>query len=236
MDVHIHATELMIDNWILDHRTKYRVENPDLDVTSQEYEDGVASELKLDNTLLFLKFYKDFLEVKNEEMDKETFDGYFEKEETPYSIKMYLMKKNVILVSRASSVGSAFSDSNQVKYKKDKKSSASAFYELLTKGNYPSAYFHNKTVDLLCNITNDKVTGIVTIACLKDDTNSGDSNVPIEDLLVWRIAVDKKQCDLFVDTDTIKAIFKLASYDKDQDLFSAPLDKFKPRQKHQVKK
>ena len=70
-----------------------------------------------------------------------------------------------------------------------------------------------------------KYTAYVSINSLKEIDGV---NIPIEDMLVWRVSVDKCQCDLFVDTETVYAIFQLASFGKDEDLFSAPFSLSKP--------
>ena len=238
MTIHIHALEMIIDDMVTDHRTNYRVGNPDIKVATQEYEDGVAEEIKKDVSILFLRFHKDFLDVKKEEMKKESFNGYFAKDVTSYSIKMELIDKQVMLLSRSCSCpsDSPWSDSIQNRFRKERKFFAAAYYELLKRGNYASAKFHNTTVDLLCSISHVKVPGHVTISGLKNSSDTSDSNVPIDDLLLWRIGVDKMQCDMYVDTETVAAIFKLSAFGGNKDLFSAPLEKLKPRKKFHLKK
>ena len=207
-------------------RPDYREANPDIDVATKEYEDGVKYAIRADNKILFLKFHVDFLKDKLDEVESEDFPGLFEVEETGYSTKMKLVGSSVKLVPRSTpTVDKSTSMSSFIRMKKEKKSSIAAFYDLLSKGNYPSAKYHNKTVNIRCSITFVKVPAVVSISGLKDVSNSDQSNIPVEDLLEWKIGVDKMQCDMYVDTEMVVAIFKLASFGLDKDLFSAPLDR-----------
>ena len=221
---------MMIKGKTDDHRMQVRLANPHLDVTSNEYEECVKVVVNADNSILFLKFHNDFLNSKLEEVESESFPGLFEAKETAYAVKMKLLGKNVKLLTRS------MPSSSIKKSKKDKNIFGPAFHELLTKGKYDSAKYHNKTVPILCSITKVRVNGNVSISGLRDIGKSTGTNLPIEDLLEWRIGVDKMQCDMFVDTETVAAIFKLASFDQDKDLFSAPLENLKPRKKCPVKK
>ena len=207
-------------------RPDYREANPDIDVATKEYEDGVKYAIRADNKILFLKFHVAFLKDKLDEVESEDFPGLFEVEETGYSTKMKLVGSSVKLVPRSTpTVDKSTSMSSFIRMKKEKKSSIAAFYDLLSKGNYPSAKYHNKTVNIRCSITFVKVPAVVSISGLKDVSNSDQSNIPVEDLLEWKIGVDKMQCDMYVDTEMVVAIFKLASFGLDKDLFSAPLDR-----------
>ena len=214
---------------IAEWRPKFREANPDIDVTSKKYEDGVKAAIRADDWILFLRFHVDFLKSKLDEVESEDFPGLFEVEETGYSTKLKLVGSSVKLVPRSTpAVDKSMSQSSFTRMKKEKKSICAGFHELLSKGNYPSAKYHNKTVNIRCSITFVKVPALVSISGLKDVSNSDQSNIPVEDLLEWKVSVDRMQCDMYVDTEMVVAIFKLASFGTDRDLFSAPLDKAKP--------
>ena len=221
----INDLKLRNKSLILDIRTQIR-KTSGLDVTSQEYEQVVHSAIDTDMMILFHKFLIDFLEEKSDESEKKDFPGKFDHEVTPYEIKFGLSHKKLDLLPR-NAYDSYISRSTWNRDKTQKRIYCNAFDELLKKGNYKSAHFHKKNVAVLCSVTKTKHTACVSINSLKDIDGV---NIPIEDMLVWRVSVDKCQCDLFVDTETVVAIFQLASFGKDEDLFSAPFSLSKPLQ------
>ena len=143
---------------------------------------------------------------------------------TPYAIKFGLSHKKLDLLPRTE-YDSYISKSTWNRTKFQKRVYYNAFHDLLKKGNYKTAQFHKKNVAVLCSVTQTKHIAYVSINSLKIIDGE---NIPIEDMLVWRVSVDKCQCDLFVDTETVVAIFKLETFGNDKDLFSAPFSSSKP--------
>ena len=186
------------------------------------------------NKLIFMTYHLEYLKGRLSEADANTFDGQFHMEETPWLIKKMLSKKTIHVVSRQS--GMKVEKSKTQRAKEAKRVRVATLLKLLNDGRFDIVALHDSELKLRLA---DNPNVIHKCRVSVDDTHRwGDDeyvNLTIYELLVWKVAIDKKQIDLYMNTDTIKLLLKLQSYG-DKDLFVCPADIGKTNQLNKTSK
>ena len=93
----------------------------------------------------------------------------------------------------------------------------------------------DKTVRVLNTLTDEVEEGTIMVEELttKDKTAKDED---VLDFVVWRIAFDKAQVDLFMDTEAIRAVYELTALKNDEYLFEAPLKKATVKKENRKRK
>lgn len=231
MEEHITTLEDHIEALVLEANSKFRKDHPELEPRpnyTKLRDDFVSGDLEL----VFFHRHLKFLHSKLDIM----------KNLQPVAVRAtnlhdILSLKTVNIVPRSYNNNNPARTNTQKRNYKSKKQ-AQKTWVINTLKELDNAYFEqlvDKTVRVLNTLTDKVEEGTIMVEELTNkDKTAKDEDVL--DFVVWRIAFDKAQVDLFMDTETIRAVYELTALNNDEYLFKAPLKKATVKKENRKRK
>ena len=220
MEEHISTLEDHVEALVLEANSKFRKDHPELEPRpnyTKLRDDFVSGNLELVFFHHHLKLLQSKLDIMNNLQPAAV---------RATNLHDILSLKTVNIVPRSYNNNNPAKTNTQKRNYKAKKQ-VQKKWAIVTLKKLENTFFEqlvDKTVRVLNTLTDEVEVGTIMVEELttKDKTAKDED---VLDFVVWRIAFDKAQVDLFMDTEAIRVVYELTALENDNNLFETPLKK-----------
>ena len=231
MEEHISTLEDHIEALVLEANSKFRKDHPELEPRpnyTKLRDDFVSGNLELVFFHHHLKLLQSKLDIMNNLQPAAV---------RATNLHDILSLKTVNIVPRSYNNNNPARTNTQKRNYKAKKQ-VQKMWVIDTLKELENTFFEqlvDKTVRVLNTLTDEVEEGTIMVEELTTKNKTA-KDEDVLDFVVWRIAFDKAQVDLFMDTEAIRAVYELTALNNDEYLFEAPLKKATAKKENRKRK